>query len=118
MEKITANDYKKLFEKSRIGQKYKNKKTEVDGIVFDSKAEAKRYEELKLLKKHKLIQGFARQPSFLLPGNIRYRPDFIVCDLNGEITVEDVKGFETKEFKLKKKLWEESYPWVKLIIIK
>lgn len=39
--------------------------------------------------------GFGIQPSFVLPGGIRYRADFIVCDKTGLIWVEDVKGVET-----------------------
>lgn len=33
------------------GNKYNNKKVEVDGIIFDSKREAERYQELSLLEK-------------------------------------------------------------------
>ena len=98
--------------------KYHNQKTIVDGITFDSKAEARRYCELKNLKAYRRINWFTRQPSFLLPGGIRYRPDFMVRDANGRIWVEDVKGMETKEFKLKRKLWDETYPGLPLKIIK
>ena len=98
--------------------KYHNQKTVVDGITFDSKAEARRYCELKNLKAYCRINWFTRQPSFLLPGGIRYRPDFMVRDANGRIWVEDVKGMETKEFKLKRKLWDETYPGLPLKIIK
>lgn len=99
------------------GSKYHNVKTVVDGITFDSKAESRRWDELKLLQKAGLIQGFARQPSFLLPGGIRYRPDFIVCDARGTIYVEDVKGVITQAFALKRKLWAATYPWMELRII-
>lgn len=97
--------------------KYRNQKTIVDGITFDSKAEARRYCELKNLKAYQKIMWFTRQPSFLLPGEIRYRPDFIIC-AGGRIWVEDVKGMETKEFKLKRKLWDEAYPGLPLKIVK
>ncbi|MFU0832772.1 MAG: DUF1064 domain-containing protein [Oscillospiraceae bacterium] len=97
--------------------KYRNRKTVVDGITFDSKAEARRYCELKNLKAMQKIAWFNRQPSFLLPGGIRYRPDFIIC-AGGRIWVEDVKGMETKEFKLKRKLWNETYPGLPLKIVK
>jgi hypothetical protein len=98
--------------------KYGNIKTERRGRLFDSKAEADRYDELVLLKRTGDIQGFACQPSFVLHGGIRYRPDFIVCDEFGFVWVEDVKGFETKDFIMKRKLWEEDYPWMELRIIK
>lgn len=95
--------------------KYRNIKTVVDGITFDSKAEARRYQELKLLKAAGEIDGFGRQPSFVLSGGIRYVPDFIVCE-KGKVWVEDVKGVLTQAFKLKKRLWEADYPWMELRI--
>lgn len=97
--------------------KYKNKKTKIDGHVFDSKTEARRYSELKMLARAGEIKGFGLQPSFILPGNIRYRPDFIVCGADGTVWAEDVKGMQTKEFKLKKRLWDEAYPWMELRVI-
>lgn len=102
----------------RSANKYRAVKTAVDGITFDSKAEARRYQELKLLKRAGEIQGFGIQPSFVLPGGVRYRPDFIVCDKDGTLHVEDVKGFETAAFKIKRKLYDEMYPWLPLEVIK
>lgn len=98
--------------------KYRNICTQIDGITFDSRAEARRYGELKMLQQAGEIQGFARQVSFLLPGEIRYRPDFLVCDKDGTVWAEDVKGFETAEFKLKQKLWRQAYPWMQLHVVK
>lgn len=98
--------------------KYNNIKTAVDGITFDSKAEAKRYRELQTLLKAREIRGFTRQPSFLLPGNIRYRPDFLVCGKDGKMWCEDVKGVETQAFRLKKKLWDDTIRWLPLRVVK
>jgi len=98
-------------------RKYRNVKTEVDGITFDSRAEANRYCELKMLQAAGKISGFDIQPSFVLDGGVRYRPDFIVCDNAGMVWVEDVKGIETQAFRLKKRLWEERYPWLELRVI-
>lgn len=98
--------------------KYGNQKIMIDGHTFDSKAEAKRYQELKLMKVSGTILWFNLQPSFLLSGNIRYRPDFIVCGSDLTIWVEDVKGMETEGFKIKKKLWEEAYPGFELKLIR
>ncbi len=50
----------------RTSNKYKNKKVEVDGIVFDSKKEAKRYQELLLLEKAGEITDLQRQVKFVL----------------------------------------------------
>ena len=98
--------------------KYNNVKTEVDGHKFDSKAEARRYAELKLLADADEILGFGLQPSFVLPGGIRYMPDFIVCGKDGKVWVEDVKGFETQVFRQKKKLWDATYRWLELRVIR
>lgn len=46
--------------------KYRNIKTTVDGIIFDSKKEAARYQELKLLEKAGKIFCLKLQPKFLL----------------------------------------------------
>ena len=98
--------------------KYNAIKTVVDGVTFDSKAEARRYNELKLLKQAGEIRWFNLQPSFLLTGGVRYRPDFIVCGQDGRIWVEDVKGMETQAFKIKQKMWNALYPDLKLEVIK
>lgn len=115
MEHMTAEQYRKL---TGMGNKYHNRKTEIDGMLFDSLAEANRYLELKLLREAGEIQGFTCQPSFVLGKGIRYRPDFMVKGKDGNCWVEDVKGFETKEFKLKKRLWEQAFPWLELKILK
>jgi len=101
-----------------LRNKYNAIKTVVDGVTFDSKAEARRYNELKLLKQAGEIRWFNLQPSFLLTGGVRYRPDFIVCGQDGRIWVEDVKGMETQAFKIKQKMWNALYPDLKLEVIK
>ena len=57
-----------------------------------------------------ILSFFLRQPMFDLPGGVTYRADFIIFWSDGNVTIEDVKGFETSEFKLKKKMVEELYP--------
>lgn len=87
--------------------KYGNIKTVVDGIKFDSKKEAKRYGILKVLEKSGLISDLRLQCSYdLRVGSIivcRYVADF-VYEEKGKVVVEDVKGFRTREFILKKRL--------------
>lgn len=109
--------------------KYNAKKTEIDGIVFDSKAEAKRYAELKLLERageitHLQLQPkFELQPKFKKDGKtyraITYTADFIYCDtLNGgQAVVEDVKGVRTQQFELRRKLFEYKHPHLTLRLI-
>lgn len=110
-------EYRAMISKPR--SKMGNVKTGVDGIKFDSQLEANRYCELKLLKQSGEIQGFGRQPSFVLDeSGRRYRPDFIVCGRDGRIWVEDAKGYETDGFKSKKRQWEKIYPWLPLEIVR
>ena len=117
MQHMTAQEYRQLMTQQQAPRKYRNVKTEVDGITFDSRAEADRYRDLRVLLNVGEIRGFDLQPSFLLPGGVRYRPDFIVCGKDGVVWVEDVKGVETQAFKLKRKLWEQRYPWMELRVI-
>lgn len=84
--------------------KYGNRKTEVDGKVYDSAKEAKRHGELVLLQKAGEIYSWAEQVTFLLPGGVKYRADFVVLNKDGTFTVEDAKGMPTKEYLIKKKL--------------
>jgi hypothetical protein len=93
--------------------KYGAEKTPVDGILFDSKAEANYYSELKLRQRAGDIKAFVIQPRFLLVeannGNRRaeYRADFGIVENDGTFTVVDVKGMETAMFKIKRKMFEE-----------
>lgn len=98
--------------------KYHNVKTQLDGYTFASKAEARRYSELKLLKAAGEIISLGVQPSFVVAAGIRYVADFICTDRTGKVWIEDVKGFETQAFQLKKKLFEAAYPSIELRIIK
>ena len=93
-------------EKPKSGKrpKYGNRRTEVDGKVYDSAREAKRHGELALLQKAGDIYGWAEQVTFLLPGGVKYRADFVILNRDGTYTVEDAKGVRTKEYLIKKKL--------------
>lgn len=101
--------------------KYGNIKTTVDGIEFDSRKEANRYAELKLLQRAGEISGLALQvPYVLIPEQkrdgkiaereVKYIADFVYTDKEGNRIVEDVKSpaTRTKEYILKRKmmLWE------------
>jgi hypothetical protein len=90
--------------------KFNAKPTEVDGIRFDSKKEAARYSQLKMLRSAGEVVMFLLQVPFILPGNTRYRVDFMVFWSDGRVTFEDTKGRETETFKLKKRQVEELYP--------
>ncbi|QGF21775.1 putative endonuclease [Bacillus phage vB_BcM_Sam46] len=108
--------------------KYNATKTEIDGITFDSKAEAKYYEKLKGDKEAGLILDFKLQPRFLLQegftkNGIYHRPiyyiaDFEVWDSVLKRRIIDVKGVETEVFKIKRKQFELRYPHLSLTIVK
>lgn len=112
----------------RKKNKYGAVKTMADGIVFDSKREAARYLELKVMQKAGEIHDLEMQPVYTLQqsfrdnqGNVHraitYRADFQYYQ-NGEVVVEDVKGKETAVFKLKKKLFIKKYPELILRVTK
>ena len=104
--------------------KYKNKKTWIDGICFDSRKEADYYLTLRLLLKAEGIKGFCRQPEFILvEGNeklraITYRADFIVFHNDGRTEIIDVKGYESEQWKRVFKQFRLKYPGLELKIIK
>jgi len=108
MASITAKQLRHLF-KPAGSSKYKAKKTVRDGITFDSIKEANYYDSLKVRKKAGDVVVFLRQPMFDLPGNVRYRADFIEFRADGSVHVIDVKGVKTKDFIMKKKMVEDIY---------
>ena len=100
--------------------KYGNTKVTVDGITFDSKAEARRYGELKLLARAGEIGDLELQPKFNLYGMghtrvCSYRADFQYKEIDSHggpvlnLVVEDVKGVRTAIFALKAKLFRDNY---------
>ena len=102
--------------------KYGAKKAQRGPITFDSQKEAARYDQLVLLERAGEIRGLRLQPEFTLqeafttPAGekiraIRYRADFAYeqkivegIDIRWAPVVEDVKGYRTKEYEIKKKL--------------
>lgn len=117
------------FMLSKRGHKYGAIRTEVDGIRFASKAEARRYSELKMLEKAGKIARLQLQPEFKLyaprtgihgdqiVGGWQnyvgtYRADFAYDELTPQATrrvIEDVKGFKTPMYRWKKKHVEAQY---------
>ena len=93
--------------------KYGNKKTDIDGITFDSKKEATAYCELRLLLRAGKIKDLRMQvpyeivPSVKIHGvkqrAVKYIADFVYIE-NGQEVVEDVKGVRTREYVIKRKL--------------
>jgi hypothetical protein len=101
--------------------KYRAVKTTVDGIVFASKREAKRYGELKLLERGGYIRKLELQPAYLIEINgfkiCKYIADFRYFE-GARRVVEDVKGVRTREYRIKRKLVEALYPGTKITEVK
>ncbi len=117
----------------KFRNKYKSKKVCIDGIEFDSKKEAARYSELKVMQRAGIIHDLKLQQVFeLIPAQYEYintgeyykagknkgkpkikkicvekacayKADF-VYECNGKTVVEDTKGFRTKDYIIKRKL--------------
>ena len=105
--------------------KYHSKKITINGVTFDSRKEAKRYQELLLLERAGAIQDLKRQVEFeliqtqrepdtigkrggVIKGKViehrcSYVADFVYTE-NGKTVVEDTKGFKTKDYIIKRKL--------------
>ena len=105
--------------------KYGAKKVNYNGMTFDSAGELNRYLELKLLEENGVITDLQRQVKYVLIPTQReadvvgkrggrkqgkviekecaYIADFVYKE-NGQIVVEDYKGFKTEAYKIKKKL--------------
>lgn len=95
--------------------KYRNRKTVVDGITFDSVKEASRYQELRLMERAGAIRDLKRQVRIeIVPKTNRFRNAEYIADFayanakTGQTVYEDVKGYRKgsayQMFTLKKKL--------------
>lgn len=119
---MTVAEYKRL--ETGTKSKYNNTKALWSGnwrgrlqhIVFDSIKERGRWCELLILLRKSQIKELARQERFCLskPGRIEkidYACDFsYFCDRRSGWVIEDVKGFKTRVYRLKRKLFLERYP--------
>lgn len=89
--------------------KYFARKSTADGITFDSKKERDRYLQLKQLKQAGEIKDLVLQPRYdFIHNGIKlgfYKADFKYLDCqSGNEIIEDVKGFITPMYRLKKKM--------------
>lgn len=103
--------------------KYNAQKTEVNGITFDSRLEADRFEQLQWLLKAGEISDLWLQVELQVNhGRIdpetgekirstNYVADFMYVDKGQhKIIIEDTKGMETPDFRLKWNLAKSQYP--------
>ena len=90
--------------------KYRARKVTFDGITFDSKREANRFMELRLLLRAGEISDLELQKKYqLIPKQgkeraVHYVADFVYKDKTGKTIVEDTKGMRTREYIIKRKL--------------
>lgn len=99
--------------------KFHNKKTIVDGILFDSQMESHYYLYLKELKEQGVVVDFKLQPVFILQEGfskdgkriqpIKYIADFEVTYNDGHVEIIDVKGKITEAFRIKRKIFLYKY---------
>lgn len=108
MTSMSAAQYRSLAEKPKRS-KYGNRKVTIDGITFDSVTEGRFYSELKLREKAGEVYEVQMQTPYALTVNgqlvCTYKPDFCFYDaIAKRQRVVDVKGVQTKDFIIKKKL--------------
>ena len=125
-----ADELVKTFRLPTIEDKVKNKKfgakkCYVNDYLFDSIMEAKFYIHLLHEQKAKRVKEFSMQETFELQEKFRdqftkkvvrpitYIADFVILDADDNMTVVDVKGRETADFKLKKKMFQHKFRDVK-----
>lgn len=107
-------------------RKYRNEPTVLDNIRFDSRAEANRYVELRMLESAGLISDLAPAPGsprqrFNIGAGRYYIPDFVYSEGYGQMVAEDVKGKTAKITdlsSLKMALFKEKYPDIELRIVR
>ena len=109
--------------------KYNAKKVEIDGIVFNSRAEGRFYEHLLDLMHDGVVESFEMQKPYTLLDKfpypktgktiraIKYVPDFEVIYTDGRVEVVDVKGMQTDVFRMKCKLFMFRYQ-IPLVLVK
>jgi hypothetical protein len=110
MLRLTEEQYARIGKARAPAEpsKMHNQPATVDGIEFQSKREAARYSELKLLLHAGEISDLERQVRFAMHVNgihvCDYIADFVYGKGHGAVVVEDVKGMRTPIYRLKRKL--------------
>lgn len=109
MEHWSIEEYKNFTDQKVRKSKYRANKVSIDGHTFDSQKEADFYCQLKLRLQGNEINGFCLQPTFILAPGLKYKADFIIFNKDNSTEVIDVKGFKTKEYIAKKKVFEDKF---------
>lgn len=94
----------------RARHKFSAQRTERDGQSFDSKLEARLFDQLELQKRAGEVLFWLRQVPIHLPGGVKLVVDFQVFYADGSVRFLDAKGVETEQFRAKRRLVEALYP--------
>lgn len=120
MTRLTAQEASKLGIELPKRNKYNARKTTIDGFEFASRKEADYYCELKLRHNAGDIKGFSLQPEFVLleaftdntgkkQRAIKYTADFKVIHNDYSVEIVETKGYKTRDYILRKKLFLKRY---------
>lgn len=113
---MTIKEYREILKKKN---KFHAVKETIDGITFDSKAEAEFYQ---LLKSDRVTQHIDCHVPVTLQGGVRFKVDFIRWHypegegLKGEAI--EVKGKETSDFRIKRNLFDSCHPLAPLQVFR
>lgn len=102
----------------KLKHKFGAKRTQVKDRSYGSKLEASYAKRLDSAKEAGHLLFYLEQIGFRLPGGITYKLDFLEFWTNGDVILTEVKGFETETWKIKHKLFLETYPFLELNIVK
>jgi hypothetical protein len=127
-ETMTLEQYKNLRSGRRKRNKFGARKTMYKGVRYDSKMEAAYAAELDKQLKYGNILSVERQPHFeilksgltewgMSYNNVIYTPDFLVYYANGNRAAIEVKGKETRDYLVRKKLFYAAYPQIPLRVV-
>jgi hypothetical protein len=128
METMTLEQYKNFRSGRRKRNKYGARKTMYKNVRYDSKMEAAYAAELDKQLKSGTIDKVERQPHYdiLSSGEtewvmkykkVVYTPDFLVTYQDGRQEAIEVKGKETRDYLVRKKLFYASYPQIPLRVV-
>lgn len=114
VDRMTAADLRELQKTKPKANKYGAEKVTLDGVVFDSKKEARRWGELQLLVKAGEIIDLRRQVVVPLEGKLgpvltrkgrpmRLTVDFGYVEVETGLQIwEDAKGLPTRDYEVRR----------------
>jgi hypothetical protein len=101
--------------------KYRARKTEYNGEIYDSAAEAKLASDIELLVKAGDVKRVWRQVAFPLRGQNgavvgTHKVDFVLNFKDGHREIWEYKGYAVRDWPIRRKLLEDNYPDVKYVV--